>query len=117
MKQLINYINEALIKKDTKLKQYQEEYLIFIPWNYDYREFRMSDNVDDFDMIIIKTGSHYIWLISFTDIEKIKPYTKDSKTKIYYPPVKYSTKDQFIQACNDKKVNIEVIREYKEYQI
>ena len=117
MKQLLNYINEALIKKDTNLVLL--DFVIFIPWNSDYREFRMSDKINDFDCIRVKNTygtTDNIWIIKLNDIEKIKQYTKLSETKIYYPPVKYS-KEQFIQNCSDHKITLKDIREYKEYQI
>ena len=55
MKQLLNYINEALIKKDTKLDI--SEYLIFIPWNNDYTRFNNSEYRDKLEKSIQRLQS------------------------------------------------------------
>ncbi len=62
MKIINNYIQEALIKKDTKLKlkqSFYQEYLIFIPYdnNYYYMEnkyFKEKMSVPNFTIFLIK---------------------------------------------------------------
>jgi len=115
MKQLLNYINEALIKKDTKLKLDISEYLIFIPWNNDYTRFNNSEYRDELELIRVNTGD-ITWIIRNDEIEKIKQYINDSKTKLYYIPAKYS-KDEFIEDCKKFEITMEDIQNFEEYKI
>ena len=113
MKQLNTYINEALIKKDTKLDI--SEYLIFIPWNCDFTNFNRSEYRDELDLIKVNTGD-IIWIIRNDEIEKIKSYITDDKTKLYYIPAKYS-KDKFIEDCKKFEITMEDIQNFEEYEI
>ncbi len=119
MKQLLNYINEALIKKDTKINIISN-FLIFAPWNDDFAKFRKSEYEDEFPHIRIihfnDYNTDYIWIIKINEIEKIKPFITNSMTKLYYIPVEYS-KDKFIKDCKDNKIGMEDIRKYEEYKI
>ena len=60
MKTINNYIQEALIKKDTKLRQpFCQEYFIFIPYdnNYYYMEnkyFKEKMTIPNFTIFLIK---------------------------------------------------------------
>lgn len=119
MKQLLNYINEALIKKDTKLNL--SIFLIFIPWNDDFTRFNHSEYQDKFDRIrVVRAFNDYnrdvIWIIKIDEIEKIKPYITLVQTKLYYLPAKYS-KDEFIEDCKKFETTMEDIKKYKKYEI
>ena len=103
MKTINNYIQEALIKKDTKLKRpFCQEYLIFVPWNsnYFYMKDHYSDNLidcDHTDIFIIKKSEaiNVFNDLPITELTTDQNIEEDEKTLFIFkiPKTIYSKND------------------------